>query len=153
LLGLIEVIPSHFWQRRESPDDWTGHQHVAHVATADGLLRETVEGGVWTAYEERKAELLEGAEAAAIRELLARMDRERADLTRYFEALPVASLDRAIGISGASDAWGRPVSWPLRSLLDAWSGHDTGHELAIRRAVTTPPDAAALSAAALRRRR
>lgn len=152
LLGLVAVIPDDLWGRRESSGEWTARQHLAHAATADQLLRETATRALTIGYEARKAELLAAAEPASAAELVSRMCQERAGLTAFFVALDTATLDGVIRIPAATDAWGRPVEWPLRSLLTAWSEHDTGHDLAIRRAVTTPPDAGALAAAAARRR-
>lgn len=151
LLGLVDVIPDQFWARREDRDSWTARQHVAHVATADELLLETIPGEAAAPYEVRRSELLTAAAEWPMPDLLARMERERARLAAWLEGLSLLSLDGYIKAVGVRDAWGREVSWPVRALLAAWAEHDTGHELAIRRAVTTPPDAAALSTAARRR--
>ncbi len=153
LLGLVDVIPAQFWSRREDTDSWTARQHLAHVATADELLLETLsEEGPAASYESRRSELLAAAEEWPIRDLLARMERERARLAASLDGVSFLSLDGHIQAAGVRDAWGREAAWPVRALLAAWAEHDTGHELAIRRAVTSPPAAAALSAAARRRR-
>jgi hypothetical protein len=151
LLGLVEVVPEDFWSRRGETGSWTAHEHLAHVATADELLIETLSGNTAEPYEARRSELFAAAREESVADLSARLHSERARLAGWLKHLPPTMLDRYI-IAGVRDAWGQEVAWSVRGLLAAWSEHDTGHELAIRRAITTPPDASALSAAARRRR-
>ena len=151
LLGLVAVVPDDFWPRREGADSWTAHEHLAHVATADRLLLETISHEAAGSYEARRAALLEAATEKPIPDLVASMEWEREHLAGSLKHLSTTTLDGYI-TAGVRDAWGREATWPVRALLAAWSEHDTGHELAIRRAVTAPPDASALSAAARRRR-
>jgi uncharacterized damage-inducible protein DinB len=153
LLGLVEVIPDEYWSKQEDAGSWTAGQHLAHAATADELLLETVSGAREARYENLRAVLLSDAEGEPLHALLARMERDRARIAAWLDGLSHDWLESMIELAGLQDSWGRPVSWPVRALLSAWSEHDTGHELAIRRAITAPPDATALSAAAPRRTR
>ncbi|HEX6029835.1 MAG TPA: DinB family protein [Tepidiformaceae bacterium] len=157
LLGLLEVIPPDFWPRREPGEEWTARNHLEHVATADALLRETIDAVVRQAdlevsYIERRAQLMDAAAGVSLLELRDRMETERAATIASLAGVDALLLDELILIPGSVDSFGQGVALPLRTVVTAWAEHDTGHEIAIRTAITTHPDAASLAAAARFRR-
>lgn len=163
LEGLIDAVPEGYWARRASGEAWSAHDHLAHLATIDVLTSETLaeilDGApvAWLAgttvpieLAARRTASLQEAQAATPRTLRERMRQTRAELARVVSSLNGASLESNICVAGVLDAWGEPIAFGVRRYLAALPEHDTGHELAIRRAITTAPD---LSTVALTRRR
>lgn len=159
LEGLIASVPDDFWERRAADDDWTALDHVRHVATFEGIVIELADAArrpgeeLWVgnvreaeALEARRAGLMEGVAEQSITELAATMRASREAAVEALAALPQAALDREVRIPGA------PTTFTVRACLAIWAEHDGEHEAAIRRAIETPPDLAALTLAARRAR-
>ena len=163
LEGLLDAVPNDYWDRRAPGEAWSAHDHLAHVATIDVLtsqtLSEILEGVrvAWLAGTTVPAQLaarreasLQEVQTATPQALRERMRQTRAELARVVRSLDSASLESNICVAGVLDAWGQPVAFGVRRYLAGLPDHDTGHELAIRRAITAAPD---LSTVALTRRR
>lgn len=161
LLGLVAAIPPGYWLRSGPGDAWTARHHLQHVATADdflGALIETVCSGgeAWLGGTRDLPALLQ-ARAAAIEEhapltlsaLIDRLSQSRQVLAERLSELDRVHLAAPVFIAGRISHWGEPLPLALSAYLASWAGHDAGHEMAIREAVSTPPD---LSAVALSRR-
>ncbi|MEO9254213.1 MAG: DinB family protein [Tepidiformaceae bacterium] len=160
---LLDVIPDEYWLRRAIGEDWNARNHLEHVATADDLLDgdlERVIAGspqIWLGGNADAAvlgELRRGAIDAvadeSIRGLREQMARGRERTLASLGQLRSVHLETAVFVPGLMTAWGEPFRLPLREYLAAWPSHDSEHEAAIRRAITSPPD---LSAVALTRRK
>lgn len=134
-------------------DAWSGHLHLAHVATADVLVAAVLNSVRDRAYrldaalQSRRHEAI--AQAAALpfeglAELLGESRREFVQLLSRFDA---AALAFPVVVE-------LPGSWPperqlsLRAYLSTWAEHDLEHLAAMRRAVTAPVSPAAMAAAA-----
>ncbi len=153
LIGLVDAIPADGWSRQAPGDEWNARRHLDHVATVDGLLQPFVTeaargaGTVWLggaapgALERLRLAAADEAGELAIPEVLARMRHERAGMTRAIADLPPSALECAVCVH---DANGEARSWPLRQYLGYWAEHDTEHESAIRAAIRTSPDLAAV---------
>ena len=153
LLGLVAVVPPSYWARREAGDDWTARQHLDHLATADGLLRRALASAdtgepLGDGYAALRTRLMEGVESLGLDQVVAAMANDRDRTLRELESTPAALLDVIVVLPGVTDPFGNSTGWPVRQFLSAWAEHDTVHELAIRRAITTPPDAASFAVAA-----
>jgi hypothetical protein len=150
-------VPGDFWARREPGEEWTARNHLEHLATADALLRETIDAtgrraDLDVSYIERRAQLMGSVEGASLAELRERMETERSATIASLARFDALLLDDRVLIPGAVDSFGQGIAVPLRTMFTAWAEHDTGHEVAIRTAITTHPDAASLAAAARFRR-
>lgn len=159
---LLRSAPASFWQRVAEGDAWSARAHVAHLATMDApmvrLTQRAVAGEraawLWDAEDPVVLEAARRHAMAALAdssadELSEALSEARATLVPALAALLPEGLEMLVMVAGASDGWGTPRSWPLRTYLAHWAEHDAIHEAAIRAAFTTPPD---LSAVALTRR-
>lgn len=152
LLGLAAVIPDAYWPRTAPGDLWSARNHLEHVASADAFLQDIVASLVsgtetWLAgTSDLSALLLARARAMAVLEplplqrLVEAMDDGRAALTASLARLNRSHLLAPVFVAGHVSAWGEPRAITFGSYLDAWAAHDSAHELAIREAVSTPPD-------------
>ena len=157
LVGLVAVVPPPYWSRSEVGDEWTARRHLDHLATADELLRRTLASAangepLGIGYDALRAALMDGVEDLSLDEVVVVMADDRERTQQHLEAIPAALLDVVVPLPGVTGPLGNPTGWPVRQFLSAWAEHDTVHELAIRRAITTPPDAAAFAVAARRPR-
>jgi hypothetical protein len=154
LLGLAEVVPVQYWERRVAGDDWSAHHHLAHALSADALVAEAVRSfsaEALTTLVSRRLEALQAALDAPLPALLERALADRARLREALAALGPEALEAEVPLR-TDDSWGQTRSLSLLAYLETWAGHDSEHEAAIRAAIAVPPDMAGLARAMQRRR-
>lgn len=150
--GLLDAIPTSYWEQRAPGDAWSVRNHLEHVATADRPLLALLEearrgtGEAWLggpepgAFLRARDEAMTEVSALPIGDLRDLLCASRAAVETALATLPFAACECAVRVAGAEDRWGMPVAWPLRTYLASWAGHDGLHEAAIRNAITSPPD-------------
>ena len=161
--GLLDVLPADYWSRAEAGSRWDVRDQLAHIASADGMLRDLLRAvasgqpAVWVGGTEDAAELLARREAPLTELAAVPLDRlrtlaseTRAAIEPGFATLNIAMLEAGVFIAGAVNRWGEPLRWELRQYLASWASHDSAHEASIRGAIATTPD---LSTVALTQRR
>lgn len=75
------------------------------------------------------------------------MHVQRARLVALLGQLGARHMEARVFVAGVVDGWGEPVAWELRRYLAAIPEHDSEHEAAIRRAVSSAPDLSAVAVA------
>lgn len=160
LESLLAAVPGDYWKRRAPEEEWAAVEHLRHVATVDdlvvGILREAEAGRREVALGDPNAEdprlvAMRAVGELSVEELVQRMRESRGRAVWQVGRLGPDSLETAVVMSGAVDAWGLPVRWPLRTYLAAWVEHDDVHAGAIREAISTPPDLSTIMMARRRR--
>jgi hypothetical protein len=136
---------------------WSGHIHLAHVATADVLMSTLLADLRKGAFRldafllGRRNEAIAAAAELPLAELRGLMGESRLELERLLAQFDDARLAHPVVVE-------QPGAWPperqlsLRAYLAAWAEHDLDHLEAMRRVVTAPVSPAAMAAAARIRR-
>jgi len=162
LEGLLDSIPAAYWERQAPGDTWPAIDHLRHLATVDDLVLPIVQqaaggrGSVWlggrkpTDLGQKREAAMNRVAGMSITGLRSRVRSSREAVAVVVGRLPTSSLDCVVRAAASDDGWSAPPEWPLRAYLAGWAEHDTIHGEAIRRAITSPPD---LAAVALVRRR
>lgn len=154
LLGLVEVVPGDYWTRSAGGDSWTAYTHLAHALTADNALADLADllaGGAGPVrltaaamYAERERCIQSSADLSPAA-LVVQAGRSRDRLTRQFGLLAPADLDRVLVWELPGGSLPAEVSISLFAYLEQWAVHDSGHEGAIRAAISTTPDLSAVA--------
>jgi hypothetical protein len=159
---LLDSIPATYLERQAPDDRWSARNHLQHLATIDDLVLPLVQQAgagnavLWLAgpepgdLERQRTAATDSVARASTDELRARMLVSREAVAGAVSRLPQLALERLVLTAGTEDGWSTPTEWSLRTYLAGWAEHDTVHEVAIRRAITAPPD---LATVALMRRR
>ncbi len=159
LLGLAAVIPEGYWPRTAPGDLWSARNHLEHVASADAFLEDMVASLVagtetWLARTTDPGDLVSVRAAAMaalaplpVDDLVSAMGESRVALAASLALVDRAHLLAPVFVAGYVSAWGEPRPVAFSSYLDTWAAHDGAHELAIRDALSTPPDLVAVAMA------
>jgi hypothetical protein len=153
LLQLLEQVTDDGWAYRAGGDAWTAREHLAHVATIDGvtesLLRAPADGAyrLDEALQGRRVADMIAASLESIAELFERLAASRASLTSFIAGLDDARLALPVRVSVAG-GWPPERQMSLRAYLASWAEHDAGHTGAIRAAIAIPPGPNELALAA-----
>jgi hypothetical protein len=154
LLGLAEVVPEAYWERRVAGDGWSARHHLAHALSADALVAEAVRSFSAEALAGLVARRLAALQAALdvpVPRLVERATADRAAVRSALAALGPDVLEAEV-VLGTNDPWGGTHALTLLAYLETWASHDAEHEAAIRAAIAVPPDMAGIARAMQRRR-
>lgn len=150
LVGLLEVLPAEYWERRAPDDRWCVRDHAAHTAAVDELVTELLRGAsgeaaLWLGdtgdpavlhalRERRRVAFAEEPPAP----MIAAMGRARDGVVGALVRMDGAALDLPLFVAGVVNGWGQPIGFTLRTYLAQWAVHDLAHDAAIREAIRQP---------------
>jgi hypothetical protein len=161
LVDLASAVPEELLSRRGPGDDWPVRTHLGHAFTSDGPVKTLVDGllsaeadceALFEKVMAERASAIASAQERSVEELMDLAGRERHRLISALARVQPAHLELTVTVPGVRDAWGRPVVVSLVGYLQAWCQHDLEHETAIREAIQTTPDLAAVALVQRRRR-